>query len=85
MLKSSRVRPAFGSGSPFLPFYAQPALGSAVQTDAFISFPASVAAAVATQPFAALPAAAGSELSAEARQRVMARIRLVQAQRLLGR
>jgi hypothetical protein len=74
-----------GSGSPFLPFYAQPALGSAVQTDAFISFPATAAAAAATQPFAALPAAAGSELSAEARQRVMARIRLVQAQRLLGR
>ncbi|HEY1872958.1 MAG TPA: sialidase family protein, partial [Steroidobacteraceae bacterium] len=70
------------SGSAFLPFYAQPALGSIVQTDAFISFPPSPAAAAA--PFAAREAVAGAELGAEARQRVMARTRLVQRQRLRG-
>ena len=74
-----------GSGSAFLPFYAQPALGSAVQTDAFISFPPSPAAAAAVQPFAARQAVAGAELTAEARQRVTARTHLVQRQRLRGR
>jgi hypothetical protein len=71
-----------GSGTAFLPFYAQPALGNAVQTDTFISFPASPAAAA--HAFQAL-AASGAELTPEARQRVMARTRLVQRQRLRGR
>ena len=71
------------SGSAFLPFYAQPALGSAVQTNTFISFPPSPAAAAAA-PFVAREAVAGAELTPEARQRVMARTRLVQRQRLRG-
>ena len=74
-----------GSGTPFLPFYAQPALGSVVQTDAFISFPPSPAAAAAALAFPARAAAAGAELTPEAQRRVMARTRLVQAQRLRGR
>ena len=72
-----------GSGTPFLPFYAQPAIGNVVQTDAFISFPASPAAAALAFP--ARVAAAGAELTPEAQRRVMARTRLVQAQRLRGR
>jgi hypothetical protein len=72
-----------GSGSAFLPFYAQPAQGSVVQTDTFISFPPSPAAAAAA-PFAAREAVAGAELTPEAQQRVMARIRLLQRQRLRG-
>jgi len=72
-----------GSGSEFLPFYAQPSLGSVVQTDTFISFPPSTAAAAAALAFAARPAAP-AELTPEARQRVMTRLRLVQAQRLRG-
>jgi BNR repeat-like domain len=71
-----------GSGSAFLPFYAQPALGNAVQTDTVISFPASPAAAA--HAFQALPSS-GAELSPEALQRVTARTRLVQRQRLHGR
>jgi hypothetical protein len=74
-----------GSGTPFLPFYAQPALGSIVQTDTFISFPSSPAAAAAALAFPARAAAPGAELSPEAQRRVMARTRLVQAQRLRGR
>jgi hypothetical protein len=74
-----------GSGTPFLPFYAQPALGSVVQTDTFISFPPSPAAAAAALAFPARAAAAGAELTPEAQRRVMARMRLVQAQRLRGR
>jgi hypothetical protein len=74
-----------GSGTPFLPFYAQPALGTVVQTDAFISFPPSPAAAAAALTFPARAAAAGAELAPEAQRRVMARTRLVQAQRLRGR
>ncbi len=74
-----------GSGSAFLPFYAQPQLGHAVATDAVISFPPSPAAAAAAHIFRAVPAAAGAVLTAEAQQRVMARTRLVQAQRLRGR
>src|SRR5215472_16845052 len=70
------------SGSAFLPFYAQPALGSAVETNTFISFPPSPAAAAAH--FVAREAEAGAELTPEARQRVMARTRLVQKQRLRG-
>ena len=72
-----------GSGSAFLPFYAQPQLGSAVLTDAFISFPAAPAAAA--RVFPALAAAAGAELTPGARQRVTERTRLVQRQRLHGR
>jgi hypothetical protein len=73
-----------GSGTPFLPFYAQPALGSVVQTDAFISFPPAPAAAAAVHAFAAREAVAGAALGAEARQRVAARTHLVQRQRLRG-
>jgi hypothetical protein len=73
-----------GSGTAFLPFYAQPALGSVVQTDTFISFPPSPAAAAAVHAFPAREAAAGVRLSEEARQRVTARTRLVQRQRLRG-
>ena len=40
-----------GSGSNFLPFYAQPELGNAVATDTFISFPPSPAAAAAARIF----------------------------------
>src|SRR5215472_5924636 len=61
-----------GSGTPFLPFYAQPALGSVVQTDTFISFPPAPAAAAAVHAFAAREAVAGAGLGAEARQRVSA-------------
>jgi BNR repeat-like domain len=71
-----------GSGSAFLPFYAQPALGNVVQTDTFISFPASPAAAA--RAFQALPSS-GAQLTPEALQRVTARTRLVQRQRLHGR
>jgi len=56
-----------------------------VQTDAFISFPPSPAAAAAALAFSARAAAAGAELTPEAQRRVMARTRLVQAQRLRGR
>jgi len=74
------------NGSAFLPFYAQPppaaSAGNVVSTDAFISFPPAPAAAV--QAFAARAAAAGAGLTAEAQQRVMARTRLVQRQRLRG-
>jgi hypothetical protein len=73
-----------GSGSAFLPFYAQPALGNVVQTDTFISFPPSPAAAAAPA-LPAVAAAAGAELTPAAQQRVSARSRLVQAQRLRGR
>ena len=74
-----------GSGSAFLPFYAQPALGSVVQTDAFISFPPSPAAAAAARSFEPRAAVAGAELTPEAQRRVMARLRLLQAQRMRGR
>jgi hypothetical protein len=73
-----------GSGTAFLPFYAQPALGSVVQTGTFISFPPAPAAAAAVHAFQAREAVAGAELGAEARQRVAARTRLVQRQRLRG-
>jgi hypothetical protein len=73
-----------GSGSAFLPFYAQPALGSAVATNAFISFPPAPAAAAALAFPATAPAAA-TPLMPQARARVMARTRLVQTQRRLGR
>jgi hypothetical protein len=73
-----------GSGGAFLPFFAQPQLAAGVATDTFISFLPAVAAAAAL-PFAARPAATGVEFTTEARQRVMARTRLVQSQRLRGR
>jgi len=77
-----------GTGGAFLPFYAQPppatSAGSAVSTNTFISYPPAVAAAAAL-PFAVPPASAPAALSAEAHERVMGRIRLVQAQRLRGR
>jgi len=73
-----------GSGGTFLPFYAQPQLPTGVATNTFISFPPVVAAAAAL-PYAAPAAASGTELTAAARQRVMARARLVQSQRLRGK
>jgi hypothetical protein len=77
-----------GSGGAFLPFYAQPpppsSAGTAVSTDTFISFPPAVAAAAAL-PFAVPPASAPAALSAETRERLMGRIRLVQSQRLRGK
>jgi len=76
------------SGNAFLPLYAQPpppaSAGNAVSTDVFISFPPVPAAAAVARAFPAL-AAAGIELTPEARARVMARTRLVQTQRLRGR
>jgi len=74
-----------GSGGNFLPFYAQPQLASGVATNTFISFPPAPAAAAAALAFPALTAAPGSLLPPQARERVMARTRLVQAQRLRGR
>jgi hypothetical protein len=73
-----------GSGGVFLPFYAQPALGGVLATDTFISFPPAISAAAAL-PFAARAANAAAGLTAETQQRVTARIRLVQSQRLRGR
>ena len=77
-----------GSGSAFLPFYAQPppavSAGTTVSTDVFISFPTVVPAAAAL-PFSALAAVSGTELTPEAHRRVMARTRLVQSQRLRGK
>jgi BNR repeat protein len=75
-----------GTGGVFLPFYAQPQLAAgAVTTDVLISFPPGAAAAGAAMPFAALPAASAMEQSAQARERITARARLVQSQRLRGR
>lgn len=65
----------------FLPFYVQTEAGSAVRSDAFISFPPISAGAAGFQP---QPAAAGMSLTPAATQRVMERIRLTQRQRLLG-
>ncbi|MBV8145953.1 MAG: exo-alpha-sialidase [Gammaproteobacteria bacterium] len=73
-----------GSGGAFLPFYAQPEQGSAIATDTFISFPP-VTGAAAALPYVAVAAANAAELPREARERVMARTRLVQSQRLRGR
>ena len=77
-----------GSGGAFLPFYAQPpppsSAGTVVSTDTFISFPPAVAAAAAL-PFAVPPASAPAAPSAETRERLMGRIRLVQSQRLRGK
>ena len=77
-----------GSGSAFLPFYAQPppavSAGTAVSTDVFISFPPVVPAAAAL-PFSALVAASGTEMTPETQRRVIARTRLVQSQRLRGK
>jgi hypothetical protein len=74
-----------GPGGNFLPFYAQPQLASGVATNTFISFPPAPAAAAAALAFPALTAAPGSLLTPQARERVMARTRLVQMQRLRGR
>jgi hypothetical protein len=77
-----------GSGSAFLPFYAQPppavSAGTTVSTDVFISFPTVVPAAAAL-PFSALAAVSGTGLTPEAHRRVMARTRLVQSQRMRGK
>ena len=77
-----------GPGGAFLPFYAQPppamSAGTAVSTDTFVSFPPAAAAAAAL-PFAVPPPSAPAALSAETRERLVGRIRLVQSQRLHGR
>ena len=65
----------------FLPFYVQTDAGTAVRSDAFISFPPITAAAAGFHP---QPAAAGMSLTPAATRRVMERIRLTQRQRLLG-
>jgi hypothetical protein len=76
------------AGGAFLPFYVQTDPGTAVQSDAFISFPAALAAAKSQQrgapgkSFAALTAPPGLELSPAARLRVAEGIRRVQAGRL---
>ena len=79
------------AGGTFLPFYVQTDPGTAVRSDAFISFPAAVIAAKsqaqhgrapAGRSFAALAAPPGVELSAAGRLRVAERIRRVQAERL---
>jgi hypothetical protein len=66
--------------SAFLPFYVQTDAGNQVRSDAFIDFPPAGATA-ATVAFTARPSAPGVVLGSEARQRVMERIRLTQAQR----
>jgi hypothetical protein len=56
-----------------------------VATNTFISFPPAPLTAAAAPVFPALTAAPGSLLTPQARERVMARTRLVQMQRLRGR
>jgi len=74
-----------GISGAFVPFSAQPELpAGAPATDALISFPPRPAAAAA-MPFAAVAAATGLEVTAEARARITARTRYVQSQRLRGR
>lgn len=69
------------NGSAFLPFYVQTNPGTAVSTDAFVSFPPASAAATAhVQTFRA--SGESRELTATGRERVMQRIRLTRAQRL---
>lgn len=66
----------------FLPFYVQTDAGTQVRSDASISFPPAALAAAAFRAHAAPP---GMTLTAAARQHVMERLRLTQAQRLRGR
>jgi hypothetical protein len=79
------------SGAAFLPFYAQTNPASQISSDVFIGFPPAGAAAAQSvsgapaAPFRALAAPSGTALTTAARQRVMERIRLTQAQRLQGR
>lgn len=68
------------NGTAFLPLYVQTNAGTAISSDAFISFPPATAAAVA-HAFRGRPAS-GAALSAAARERVAQRIRLTRAQRL---
>jgi hypothetical protein len=71
----------------FLPFYVQTDPGTQLRSDVFLSFPPAAAAQSAageagSSAYSALAAPEGMALTAAARQRVMARTRLVQAQRL---
>jgi hypothetical protein len=77
------------NGSAFLPMNAQTNPGTAVSSDVFIDFPGTTAAAAAQgasraarRSFEAVTAAPGLTLSAAARQRVAARIRRLEAERL---
>ena len=71
----------------FLPFYVQTDPGTQLRSDVFLSFPPAAAAQSAageagSSAYSALAAPQGMALTTAARQRVMARTRLVQAQRL---
>jgi len=71
------------NGSVFLPFYVQTNAGTAISSDAFISFPPAAAAATADARVQSFRAGAEfRELTAAGRERVMQRIRLTRAQRL---
>jgi hypothetical protein len=72
------------TATAFMPFYVQTDAGTAVASDAFISFPpatAAGAAAGAVAHFEARPAPAGTSLTPEGRRRVAERLKLVLAQR----
>jgi len=78
------------NGSAFLPMNTQTNPGTAISSDVFIDFPPTTTAAAAAQAtphatprtFKAVTAAPGLTLSAAARQRVAARIRRLEAERL---
>jgi hypothetical protein len=78
------------NGSAFLPMNTQTNPGTAISSDVFIDFPGTTAAAAAAQAgsleaprvFKAVTTAPGLTLSVAARQRVAARIRRLEAERL---
>ena len=74
------------TATAFLPFYVQTDAGTAVASDAFVSFPPASAAGAAAGAgavvrFEARPAPADATLTPEARRRVSEHLRLVLAQR----
>jgi hypothetical protein len=72
------------TATAFMPFYVQTDAGTAVASDAFISFPPATAASAsadAVAHFEARPAPPGATLTAEGRRRVAERLKLVLAQR----
>jgi BNR repeat-like domain len=73
------------TATAFVPFYVQTDAGTAVASDAFISFPPATAAgagaAGAVARFEARPTPSGATLTPEARRRVAERLKLVLAQR----
>jgi hypothetical protein len=79
------------TSTQFLPFFVQTNPGTAISSDAFINFPpastaAAAAATAAVRTYLASEAPAGATLTADARQRVVDRIRLTQrAHSSLGR